>query len=136
MSLLDQVVGAVASKIGTQTNVQNGLVESVFSLISNHSGGLSGLVQAFKGKGLDNIVDSWVGTGQNLPVNPDQIKSVLGATQIRDIAQKLGVTEEAASAQLSQLLPTVVDKLTPNGQLPSSDVLAQGMNLLKGKLFG
>jgi uncharacterized protein YidB (DUF937 family) len=136
MSLLDQVVGAVASKIGGQSNVQNGLMESMFGLISNHAGGLSGMVQAFKDKGLDKIVASWVGTGQNLPISPDQIKSVLGSSQIRDIAQKLGVSEEVAGSQLSQLLPTVVDKLTPEGNIPSNDLLAQGMNLLKGKLFG
>jgi uncharacterized protein YidB (DUF937 family) len=136
MSLFDQVVGAVTSKIGGQSNAQNGLMDSVFGLISNHSGGLSGLVQAFKDKGLEKIVASWVGTGQNLPVNPEHIKSVLGTTQLREIAQKLGLSEEAASTKLSQVLPEIVDKLTPQGQIPSNDMLAQGMNLLKGKLFG
>ncbi len=136
MSLLDQVVDAEASKVGDQAGAQKGLLEAVMGLINNHSGGLSGLVQAFQDKGLSNIAASWVSTGKNLPITPEQIQGVLGNTQIRDIAQKLGVSPEAASAQLSQLLPTVVDKLTPEGQIPSSDLLAQGMNLLKGKLFG
>lgn len=136
MSLPDQVVGAVTSKLGGQGNVQNGLVEAALSLINNNAGGLSGLVQAFKDKGLANVAASWVSTGKNLPITPEQIQSVLGNSQIREIAQKLGLSEEAASSQLSQTLPMVVDKLTPEGQIPSGDLLAQGMNLLKGKLFG
>lgn len=136
MSLLDQVVGAVTSKLGGQGNAQNGLVEAALSLINNNAGGLSGLVQAFKDKGLANVAASWVSTGKNLPITPEQIQSVLGNSQVREIAQKLGLSEEAASSQLSQMLPTVVDKLTPEGQIPSGDLLAQGMNLLKGKLFG
>ncbi len=135
MSLLDQVVGAVTSKLGGQGNAQNDLMEAALSLINNNAGGLSGLVQAFKDKGLANIATSWVSTGKNLPVTPEQIQSVLGNSQIREIAQKLGLSEEAASSQLSQMLPTVVDKLTPEGQIPSGDLLAQGLNLLKGKLF-
>jgi uncharacterized protein YidB (DUF937 family) len=136
MSLLDQVVGAVTSKLGGQGNAQNDLMEAALSLINNNAGGLSGLVQAFKDKGLANIAASWVSTGKNLPVTPEQIQSVLGNSQIREIAQKLGLSEEAASSQLSQMLPMVVDKLTPEGQIPSGDLLALGLNLLKGKLFG
>lgn len=136
MSLLDQMVGTVTSKLDGQSDVRNGLVESVLGLIGNYSGGLTGLVQAFKDKGLDNIAASWVGTCQNLPISPEQIKSVLGSSQIQHIAQQLGLSEEAATSQLSQVLPSVVDKLTPGGQIPSDDLLSQGMNLLKGKLFG
>ncbi len=136
MSLLDQVVGAVTSKLGAQGNTQSGLMEAVLGLINNNAGGLSGLVQAFKDKGLADVAASWVSTGKNLPISPEQIQSVLGNAQVREIAQKLGLSPEAASTQLSQMLPTVVDKLTPDGQIPSGDLLAQGMNLLKGKLFG
>lgn len=136
MSLLDQVVGAVTSKLGTQDKTQNGLMEAVLGLINNNPGGLSGLVQAFKDKGLADVAASWVGTGKNLPISPEQIQSVLGNARIREIAQKLGLSEEAASSQLSQMLPTAVDKLTPEGQIPSGDLLTQAMNLLKGKLSG
>ena len=136
MTLLDQVVGAVKSKLGTQDKTQNGLMEAVLGLINNNPGGLSGLVQAFKDKGLADVAASWVSTGKNLPISPEQIQSVLGNAQVREIAQKLGLSEEAASSQLSQMLPTAVDKLTPEGQIPSGDLLTQAMNLLKGKLSG
>jgi len=136
MTLLDQVVGAVTSKLGTQDKTQNGLMEAVLGLINNNPGGLSGLVQAFKDKGLADVAASWVSTGKNLPISPAQIQSVLGNAQIREIAQKLGLSEDAASLQLSQMLPTAVDKLTPEGQIPSGDLLMQAMNLLKGKLSG
>ncbi|MEW6330798.1 MAG: YidB family protein [Pseudomonadota bacterium] len=135
MSLLDQVVGAVTSKLGAQGNAQSGLMEAVLGLINNNAGGLSGLVQAFSNKGLADVAASWVSTGKNLPINPEQIQSVLGNSRIQEIAQQLGLSSEAASSQLSQMLPMVVDKLTPDGQIPSNDLLAQGMNLLKGKLF-
>ena len=114
MSLLDQVVGAVTSKLGGQGTAQNGLMEAVFGLINNNAGGLSGLVQAFKDKGLADVAASWVSTGKNLPISPEQIQSVLGNSQIREIAQKLGLSSEAASSQLSQTLPMVVDQLTPD----------------------
>lgn len=136
MSLLDQVVGAVTSKLGGQGNTQNGLMEAVLGLINNNTGGLSGLVQAFSNKGLADVAASWVSTGKNLPISPEQIQAVLGNSQIREIAQKLGLSPEAASTQLSQMLPTVVDKLTPDGNIPSSDLLAQGMIFLKSKLSG
>jgi uncharacterized protein YidB (DUF937 family) len=93
------------------------------------------MVQAFKDKGLADVAASWISTGKNLPISPEQIQSVLGNSRIQEIAQKLGLSSEAASSQLSQMLPQVVDKLTPDGQIPSNDLLAQGMNLLKGKLF-
>lgn len=132
MSLLDQVVGAVTSKIGGQTTGQKNMLDSVFGLINNQAGGLSGLVQAFKDKGLADVVSSWVGTGNNLPVTPSQLQSALGSSQIQDIAKKLGMSPEDASTHLAQVLPTIVDKLTPEGKIPSSDLLSQGMNLLKG----
>jgi uncharacterized protein YidB (DUF937 family) len=90
-------------------------------------------VQNFHDKGLGGLVTSWVGTGQNLPISADQIQHVLGSAQVQQLAAKVGISPEAASSQLSQLLPTIVDKLTPNGQMPQSggNLMEMGMNLLK-----
>jgi uncharacterized protein YidB (DUF937 family) len=107
-------------------------------LINNQPGGLGGLVQSFQQGGLGEVVNSWVSTGQNLPVSAEQLQSVLGGGQLQNIAAQLGVSPEQASGSLADLLPQVVDKLTPNGQLPEGggDLLAQGMDLLKkGGLF-
>ena len=135
MGLLDSVVGALA---GGESGGNNGLVDVVMQLINSQPGGLGGLVQSFQQGGLGEVVNSWVSTGQNLPVSAEQLQAVLGGGQLQNIAAQLGVSPEQASGSLAELLPQVVDKLTPGGQLPQGgDLLAQGMDLLKkGGLFG
>lgn len=135
MGLLDSVVGALA---GGQSGGNNALLETVMQLINNpQTGGLAGLVQSFQQGGLGEIVNSWVSTGANLPISPEQIQRVLGNSSLQGLAAQLGVTPEQASGSLADLLPQVVDQLTPNGQVPQGgDLMAQGLDLLKGKLFG
>jgi uncharacterized protein YidB (DUF937 family) len=130
MGLLDSVVGALS---GGQSAGANPLLNIVMQLINNpQTGGLGGMVQSFEQGGLGDVVKSWVSTGQNLPISAEQIKAVLGGGQLQDIAAQLGVSTEQASGSLADLLPQVVDKMTPNGQLPEGgDLLAQGMDLLK-----
>lgn len=135
MGLLDSVVGALA---GGQGGGNSGLMDVVMQLINSQPGGLGGLVQSFQQGGLGDIVNSWVSTGRNLPVSAEQLQSVLGGGQLQDIAAKLGVSPEQASGSLAELLPQVVDRLTPNGQIPEggTELLAQGMEMLKkGGLF-
>ena len=135
MGLLDSVVGALA---GGQSAGNSPLLNVVMQLINNpQTGGLSGLVQSFQQGGLGNIVNSWVSTGQNLPISAEQIQAVLGGGQLQNIAAQLGMSTEQASGGLADLLPQLVDKLTPNGQVPEGgDLLAQGMDMLKkGGLF-
>ncbi|AXS81108.1 YidB family protein [Dechloromonas sp. HYN0024] len=135
MGLFDSVVGALS---GGQSAGSNPLLNIVMQLINNpQTGGLGGLVQSFEQGGLGEVVKSWVSTGQNLPISAEQIKAVLGGGQLQDIASQLGVSPEQASGGLADLLPQVIDKMTPNGQLPEGgDLLAQGMDLLKkGGLF-
>jgi uncharacterized protein YidB (DUF937 family) len=136
MGLFDSVVGALA---GGQSGGDNQLLNIVMQLINNpQTGGLGGLVQSFQQGGLGNIVNSWVSTGQNLPISAEQIQAVLGGGKLQEIAAQLGVSTEQASGGLADLLPQLVDKLTPNGQVPESgDLLAQGLDMLKkGGLFG
>ncbi|MCH2222994.1 MAG: YidB family protein [Dechloromonas sp.] len=134
MGLLDSVVGALA---GGQSGGDNPLLGIVMQLLNNQPGGLAGLVQSFQQGGLGDIVNSWVSTGQNLPISAEQLQSIFGSGQLQDIAAQLGVSTEQASGSLADLLPTVVDQLTPNGQLPQGgDLLSQGLDMLrKGGLF-
>lgn len=138
MGLLDQVAGAVAGLSGQSAEGGSSLLDSVLRLVNDpQTGGLPGLVQAFQNGGLTEVVNSWVSTGQNLPISPEQIQSILGSEQVKNIASQLGISTDQASGGLADLLPQVVDKLTPNGTLPeSNDLVAQGLELLKGKLFG
>lgn len=128
MGILDSI-GKVLGGGGTQSN----LVNEVMGMLNNQqTGGITGLVQKFSGKGLGDIVNSWVGMGQNLPVSPQQIQQVLGNDTVKQFASKLGINSDQATQQLSTILPKVVDKLTPNGQIPEGDLMSKGMDLLKG----
>jgi len=82
-------------------------------------GGLGGLLNKLQQGGLGNATNSWVGSGQNQPVSPGQLGSALGPNIIKTLAQQTGLSEEELTKQLSQVLPGVVDKLTPNGRLPT-----------------
>ena len=85
-------------------------------------GGLAGLIAAFQANGLGEVAQSWVGTGQNLPVSGEQLGQVLGQQQMSDLASRFGRSTGDLGAQLSQSLPQAVDRLTPDGQLPQADL--------------
>ena len=130
MSFLEDMVG---QEIGGLTSNSNPLVSSVMQMINNQPGGLAGLLQRFHEKGLGGLVSSWVSTGQNLPVSAEQLQQVLGSERVRELAAKAGISPETASSHLAQLLPMIVDRLTPNGQLPpSGSLLDSGLSMLKG----
>jgi uncharacterized protein YidB (DUF937 family) len=81
--------------------------------------GLGGLVDKLKKGGLGNVIDSWIGHGPNHPVPPGQLGSALGPDIVKTLAQRSGLSEEEVIKQLSQALPGIVDKLTPQGRLPT-----------------
>lgn len=112
------------------------LLQAATQLLGKDSsiGGLAGLVQAFQKNGLGDIVNSWVGTGQNLPISASQIKQGLGAGLLDQLASKAGLSADATGDQLAKMLPALVDKLTPEGQIPDASLLEQGLSLLRGKL--
>ena len=82
-------------------------------------GGLGGLLDKLQKSGLGDATNSWVGSGQNKPVSPGQLGPALGPDIIKTLAQRSGLSEEEITKQLSQILPGVVDKLTPRGRLPT-----------------
>jgi uncharacterized protein YidB (DUF937 family) len=127
MGLLDNLENMAMSKVAGSNPEAAGVLE----MIQNHPGGLDGLVQSFHSNGLGGVVSSWTGNGANQPVSAAQIQQVLGSEKVQAYAQKLGVSPEVASSTLAQLLPTVIDKLTPNGAVPDrSSLLQMGQSLL------
>lgn len=138
MSFFDQIAGVVSGATNSSAEGGNPLLGIVMQLINNPQvGGLSGLIQRFQQGGLAEIVNSWVSTGQNLPISAEQIQGVLGSSAVQSIAAQLGLSSEQASGELAKLLPQIIDQLTPDGSLPQGgDLLTQGLDLLKGKLFG
>jgi uncharacterized protein YidB (DUF937 family) len=83
-------------------------------------GGLSDLVQKFQNTGQAATVSSWIGQGQNAPIQPGQLGSALGQQTISDLARQSGMSEQELLAQLAKVLPNIVNNLTPNGRLPTS----------------
>lgn len=134
MSISDQLretLGGGSAGGSGEPALLKGLLEA---LSQSGFSGLAGVVKGFQAHGLGGIVSSWIGTGENLPISPEQIQHGLGREQLQQLATKAGISPETASAMLAKILPGVVDKLTPNGQLPEEGLLEQGLNFLKGKL--
>ena len=130
MDLLNTIQSALG---GGDKN--NDLMSIVMNLVGGQKGGLNGLISQFTSKGLGDVIGSWVSTGKNLPVSPDQLKNALGDDTVKNIASKLGMDSNAVTSQLSNLLPDVVDKLTPDGKVPEGDLMSKATDLLGG-LFG
>lgn len=114
MGLLDGLLGSVLGGAGGLAGVLGGLLSN-----DGGQGGLGGLVGKFEQAGLGNVVSSWIGSGQNLPISAEQLQNVLGSDAVAGIAAKLGINPSDALGQLSTMLPGLVDKLTPNGATPT-----------------
>jgi len=91
-------------------------------------GGLGGLLNRFQQNGLGDEINSWIGPGQNKQVPPSQLGPALGPDVLKQLAQRSGMSEQELLAQLSKVLPSVVDKLTPNGRLPTRQEAAAFMD--------
>ncbi len=95
-------------------------------------GGLSGMLQQFQQAGLGRQADSWVGTGQNQPVSPDQLAQVFGRERLQGLADQRGMDLNQLLGGLSQQLPSAVDALTPKGAVPVPNDFAQTIGSLLG----
>jgi uncharacterized protein YidB (DUF937 family) len=126
-TLEQQIGGNLLGNLGG--NQQGALLQSVMGLVSK-SGGLSGLVNKFNQNGLGQHIQSWIGKGENLPITGEHVQQVFGDDQIQQVAQQAGVEPAHASNLIAKLLPTLVDKLTPQGQ-PVNDAEAhQGLSAM------
>jgi uncharacterized protein YidB (DUF937 family) len=136
MGLLDSVLGGL---LGSNPNASP-LQSILGSLIAGQGqayggqqspvgGGLPGLIQAFNRAGMGNVVSSWVGQGPNQQVSPNQLQQVFGQDQINQWSQQTGMPQQNILSELSNLLPHAVDRVTPNGQVPSSPFDAPGLEL-------
>ena len=110
MGLLDGVLGGV---------VGAGMVSVVNGIIEKH-GGLQGVLAQFEKQGLGDTVKSWVGTGANLPVSPDQVNAAIGPDLLQQLAAKTGLSVGDLAQKLAQVLPQTVDKMTPDGVIPKA----------------
>jgi uncharacterized protein YidB (DUF937 family) len=112
-----------------------GGVQDVFA----SKGGVDGLVSSLRAGGLGDVVDSWVSTGANQPVEPQQLGAALGPDTVNQLSTKTGISIETLLPLLAAVLPMIINHLTPNGQVPkpgSADNQADIGDLLGGILGG
>lgn len=130
MGLLDSVLGSVLGGGANQQPQQGGggggaamLMQIVAAMLANRQGGAGGgglgdLAAQFQRGGLGDVMNSWIGTGQNQPVSPDQLGGVLGGDMLSELTQRTGMNQGDLLGQLSQMLPQMVDRATPEGRIP------------------
>ena len=132
MGMLDGLLGGLmGGGTGASQQGQSPLMMMALQLIQQN-GGLPGIISKLQNGGMAQQVGSWVGTGQNVPISGSQLQEVLGSGSIGQIAQQLGMSHGDTSSNLAQVLPQLIDHLTPHGQVPDdhSDMLAQALSAL------
>lgn len=156
MGLLDMVTGLLGKKgkkggaaagglpdLGSLTSMlggggQAGVLKALLPALMGSGalgklGGLGGILSKLNGGGLGNKADSWVGTGANEPVDPDELEQALGADTVDEVAREAGVSRDEAKGGLAKLLPTLVDKVTPGGKVPDQGQLGSLLSKLDVK---
>lgn len=123
MGLLDEVL-AMAGSTGAPQGQNATALSAIMSYINSPQvGGIAGLQRMFQQGGLGKILSSWISTGQNMPISADQLQGVLHSGALQQAAQKVGMDPSQLTNLMGSLLPHLVDKLTPNGQVPDAGTL-------------
>jgi uncharacterized protein YidB (DUF937 family) len=149
MGVLDGLLQQVMQETGGQSH--EGLASSLLQALGGAStsntsnsglagllggapggGGLAGLVQAFEQGGLGQQAASWVGTGPNQSISADHVQQVFGSSSLQQLAAQHGIDPQQIGGQLAQLLPAVVNALTPHGTITSSGSPLDSFGVLLG----
>ena len=147
MGLLDSVLGGMLGGGQQQQGGAGALINIVAGMLANKGsggagggagggglGGLAGLAEQFQRGGMGDVMNSWIGKGENLPIGADQLGNVLGGDLLGKLTQQTGMGQGDLLGQLSKLLPQMVDKATPDGAIPAGGLGDIGAIL--GKLGG
>jgi uncharacterized protein YidB (DUF937 family) len=134
MALLDSIMGMLGKGGGKD------VMSQLSSMLTGKGGdglGLSRLIDQFKGAGLGDKADSWVGKGENQPLDPDEVEKAIGSDRLAKMSKQTGESVGALKTDLSKMIPSAVDKLTPDGKMPSpGDLLGMVKGMDFGKLLG
>jgi uncharacterized protein YidB (DUF937 family) len=133
MGLFDEVLSMAGSATGQQTQHAGALTAIMGYINSPQVGGIAGLQQVFQQGGLGEVFNSWVSSGQNLPISADVLKNVLQGGALQQAAESAGIDPNQLTGMMSTLLPHLVDKLTPNGQIPDASAFE---SMLRGLAAG
>lgn len=119
-SIASAALGAATGQTqgaGASTDVQS-LLKLAGALLDK-TGGLQGLLGQLHEGGLKEAVASWVGHGANMPVSGEQLQQALGSDLMGSLAQAVGSNTQATASGLAEVLPGLVDQLTPEGRMPA-----------------
>ncbi|RLP22128.1 YidB family protein [Mesorhizobium sp. YM1C-6-2] len=116
-----------ASRGTGPNNPQGGLMDQLSKGVSGTP--LGDVLDRFRNSGAGAKVDSWVGTGPNQPIETEEVESAIDEETLAALSEQTGLSREELIARITQALPEAVDKMTPNGELPS-DHLSNSENLL------
>lgn len=135
MGLLDGMLGNVLGGMmggGQGARGHSPLLAIVLQMLQQN-GGLQGMLGKMQQAGFGEQAQSWVGTGQNMPISPDALAQIFGQGQLGRIAEQFGMPQQEITGGLAQMLPDVVDQMTPQGQIPDDgdDLVAQALALLQ-----
>ncbi len=118
--------------LGDKLGDMGGIMEALGGLTGGEGMDLAGIADKLKQGGLGDQVDSWMGDGENQAVSADQIKDAVGADKISEMAGKMGCDADSAAEQLSQALPSVMDKASSGGGLLEQFTSGNPMDIAKG----
>jgi len=134
---LSAILGGLTggSSAGSSSGTGNILLQLALSMLQQQ-GGLGGVLGKFREAGMGAQADSWVGSGQNMNISPNQLEQVFGSGSLSDIASKLGMSQDQAGSAMSQVLPELINQLTPQGQVTpdSENSVAEGLDALARSL--
>jgi uncharacterized protein YidB (DUF937 family) len=130
--ILDNMMGRMPAGEPSGQGSNSPLLQMALSILQQN-GGIEGLLVKLQQAGLGQQAQSWIGTGQNMPVSADALAQIFGKGQLGQVAQQFGIPPDQAAGGLAQALPNVVDQITPDGQIPAdhNDLVAQALAILK-----
>lgn len=134
MSLFDSIIESAGEKFGLSSDKTGNLLSALIGLISNpQTGGFTGFIDRFRTAGLGDKVSSWITSGENSEITNDEVESALGAETLDSVAENAGIDKATATSAMAYMMPQVVDKLTPDGEIPDESSL---LSKLSGYLTG
>ena len=133
MALMPIVLGMLANRGARGGSPTSGGIGDLLGQVlgggrGGVGGGLGGLLEQLQRSGFGEQADSWISRGANKPISPEAMSQIFGKDGLESISRQAGISPDAASHALSQLLPEVVDRMTPDGAVPDPDALANSVD--------
>lgn len=129
MNILESLLSGLSGNSSTSAPTSGSspigpLLQIALQMLASNSsgGGLGGLMDQFQRAGMGPQMNSWISTGQNMPISPEQLMQVFGRGQMQQMAADSGLDADQLSGGLAGMLPQLIDHLTPSGQVPAAGI--------------